>query len=198
MRDLKFDQSIYTFLNNRRSASILSEPKPNHEELIKILNVGGTVPDHGALKPYRFIVIQNGAREAFGEGLVNAAEEAKSAQLENEIRLKITAKAFAAPMQILIVFCPIDHPKIPEWEQMAAASCTGFALSLAANSIGFGAVWKNFAYAPGSSLRRLLQLQEHEILLGWINIGTEQERLRQPREDLNLSRHVTFLNSHLR
>lgn len=187
------NEKIYEFLAQRRSAAILIEPIPSRADLEKILAVAGTVPDHGSLKPYRFVVVQGEARDRFGEALLNAVDENRGSPLDASARPKIKAKAFAAPLQILIVFSPVASEKIPDWEQMAAASCTGYALGLAANSLGFGAVWKSFGYDPGSVLKNLLKLEPQEKLLGWVNIGTEKDRDRSSREPLDLSRHALFL-----
>ncbi len=184
---------IYSFLLSRRSASILSEPSPSPAELEKILALSVTVPDHGGLRPYRFVVIEGAARDAFGEALINAADEDRPAKLDDKVKPKIKAKAFAAPLQALIIFSPVANEKIPEWEQMAAASCTGFALTLGANALGYGAVWKNFAYEPGTALKEICSLQAHEKLLGWVNIGTDKDRDRSARQPLDIKKHVKFL-----
>ena len=184
---------LYEFLAQRRSASILNEPKPGRDALEKILQVAGTVPDHGSLKPYRFAVVEGDARDRFGEALVNAADENRGSPLESSAKTKIKAKAFAAPLQILIIFSPVESGKVPQWEQMASASCTGYAIGLAANALGFGAVWKSFGYDPGSALKSLLKLKPDEKLLGWVNLGTEKERDRAKRDRLDLDHHALFL-----
>lgn len=170
------NEDFYRFLAERRSASVLNEPAPSREELQNILNVAGTAPDHGKLMPYRFVVFEGEGREKFAMGLVNAANENRHEPLDDKLVPKIKAKAYAAPLQVLIIFSPRPSEKIPDWEQMAAASCTGYALVLAANALGFGAVWKSFAYDTGSELRALIDLKSNEKVLGWINIGTEKAR----------------------
>src|SRR5690606_9779223 len=92
--------------------------------------------------------------------------------LEESLRKKISQKAFMAPTLIVMIFSPVASPKIPEWEQFASASCAGYALALAAFSMGLGAVWKSFAFDPDQQLKQLLQLKQQEKLLGWINVGT--------------------------
>lgn len=184
---------IYDFLARRQSASILVEPKPDRSTVEKILQVGGTVPDHGALKPYRFVVVEGEGREKFADAMVNAAEEAKGS-VEEKKKAKLKAKAYAAPLQVVIVFSPQDDDKIPEWEQMASASCTGYAMVLAANALGFGAVWKSFGFDPGSQMKNIFQLMKQERILGWVNIGTEKDRERSPRSPLDLKQHALFLS----
>ncbi len=183
---------LANFLGERRSASILAEPKPDQADVERILQIAGTVPDHGSLKPYRFVVVQGESREQFANSLVNAYEEVRG-QTEEPLRAKLKAKAYAAPLQIILIFSPIDSAKIPAWEQMAAAACTGYACDLAANALGFGAVWKNFAYEPGSDMKNLFRLQPHEKVLGWINIGTETQRQQSSRSPMDLKKHALFL-----
>ncbi len=184
-------QDIYHFLVQRKSASILVEPQPDLEDLQKILQVGGTVPDHGGLKPYRFIVIEGDARHAFADAMVNSSEERKGT-LDDKMKAKVKAKAFAAPLQIVIVFSPIENGKVAAWEQMAAASCTGYAISLAANALGFETVWKSFG-EPGSAMKKLFHLKDQEKVLGWVNIGRDKDPERTPREPLDLNKHALFL-----
>jgi nitroreductase len=183
---------FYQFLAQRRSASILIEPSPDQSQVEKILQVGGTVPDHGALKPYRFVVVSGAGRDRFAESMVNAGLEAKGS-LDEKKQAKLKSKAYAAPMQIVVVFSPQDDEKIPDWEQMASASCTGYALVLAANALGFGAVWKSFGFEPGSLMKQTFQLQSKERILGWVNIGTEKEREHSPRKPLDLKKYAMFV-----
>jgi nitroreductase len=187
------DESFYTFLARRRSASILHDPAPSREEQELILNVAASVPDHGRLMPYRFVVFEGEGRERLGEGLVNAARENRKDPVDESLAHKIKAKAYAAPLQVLIVYSPVVSEKVPAWEQMSAASCTGYALVLAANALGYGAVWKSFAYDTGSELRSLIRLQKDERVLGWVNIGTEQVRALVGSRSLDKDRHVLFI-----
>ena len=61
---------------------------------------------------------------------------------------------------------------MPVWEQVASASCTGYAMVLAAIALGFGAVWKSAAVLDTEPVRALFGLTEHEQILGWVNIGS--------------------------
>ena len=61
-----------TLLLNRRSASRLTSPAPQGEELNNILAAGMRAPDHGALKPWHFVVMQNEGINRFSELLEKA------------------------------------------------------------------------------------------------------------------------------
>src|SRR5260221_11048710 len=60
-------------LLSRQSANILQEPAPDGAELDLILDAGLRAPDHGRLKPWRFVLIRGGQRLAWADRLAEAA-----------------------------------------------------------------------------------------------------------------------------
>ena len=65
---------ILDLLHRRRSNKKFGEQAPNAEQLEQILKAGLRVPDHGRLKPYRFVVIEKSGMPQFGECLKAAVE----------------------------------------------------------------------------------------------------------------------------
>ena len=49
----------------RRSIGRLTEPAPSDAELTQIFEAAVAAPDHGELRPWRFIVLRDAAKEAF-------------------------------------------------------------------------------------------------------------------------------------
>ena len=158
----------------RRSVSSLVEPGPSPEQLTQILEVAMTVPDHGGLRPWRLVVVSGAGRGRFGDALAGAAREADSA-LDPAVAARIRGKAFVAPTLIAIAARVESGVKIPEWEQVVSASCCGYAIALAADALGFGAMWKSSPFHRGASLFELLDLRPNDVFLGWVNLGTAVE-----------------------
>jgi len=154
----------------RRSVSALTEPGPSPEELTILLRAAVSVPDHGQLRPYRFVVVRGNGRDRFGDALAAAAAEQRP-DLTPALLTKVKQKAFVAPTLIALIASPRTGANIPEWEQVAAASCTGYAILLTAHTLGLGAIWKTSPYSDGVDLRSLLAMAPHEHLLGWVNVG---------------------------
>jgi nitroreductase len=150
--------SLIDSILERRSARSLAEPAPTTEELDTILRARATVPDYGALRPFRFVVVSGAARARFGAAL-GAARPADA------------QKAFFAPTLVALIASPRAHRKIQDWEQLVSAACTGYALVLAAHALGVGAVWKSVPFTRGEELVELLDLGRSEQLLGWVNLG---------------------------
>src|SRR4029450_12332163 len=60
-------------LLSRQSANLLQEPAPEGAELDLILDAGLRAPDHGRLRPWRFVLIRGSQRQAWAQRLAQAA-----------------------------------------------------------------------------------------------------------------------------
>lgn len=180
------------FVFERQSVSSLVAPAPNAEQLDTILRAATTVPDHGELHPYRFVVVTGDGRERLGNALAAAAREQRP-DLPPAGFEKVRKKAFAAPMLVVIIASPQHDMKIPEWEQVVAASCTGYAMVLAAHVLGVGAIWKTSPFLEGRELREVLGMNEHDRILGWINLGAAEKDPKAQRNPVALAPFVKVL-----
>ncbi len=156
----------------RRSIAVLSEPAPTDVQLDQILHAATSVPDHGCLRPWRFVVIEGDQRERFGVALRDAGRERLDHPTEVTLT-KLYNKAFVAPTMIVLVSSP-KPGKIERWEQEASAASAGYAMVLAAHVLSLGAMWKSAPVRNGSALRELLGLDEDDVLMGWVNLGTSR------------------------
>ena len=168
---------------------------PAAEDLRRILETATTVPDHGGLRPWRFAVITDSGRHKLGDALVAGLHELRGKDLPEAMVEKMRRKAFAAPCTIAVIASPDPGSNVPVWEQVASASCTGYALVLGATALGFGAVWKSASVLETTPVRRLFDLGDDEDLLGWVNMGTprpagERRTTRGP-EPADLEQLVT-------
>jgi nitroreductase len=145
---------------------------PDDVSLTRILEVATTVPDHGSLRPWRFVVVTGSGRQRFGDALVAGLLEERGSDLPDSVVTKMRLKAFAAPCCVALIASPDVGANVPVWEQEASAACTGYAIVLAAEALGFGAIWKSAGTVDAPAVRRLFSLSEHERLLGWVNLGT--------------------------
>jgi nitroreductase len=180
-------------LLTRRSTAALFPPAPDADEIDAILTVAATVPDHGGLRPWRFVVVSGDAREAFGDALVQAARDADPG-LDEGAQARIRSKAFVAPALIAVAARVDTAAKVAVWEQVASASSAGYAIALAAHQLGLGAIWKSAPHHGGAAIRRVLDLAPDDVFLGWVNVGrTGAERATVVREAPDLGELVRTL-----
>src|SRR4029453_16350551 len=61
-------------LLSRQSLGLLQEPAPDGAELDLILDAGLRAPDHGRLRPWRFVLIRGAQKQAWADRVAAAIE----------------------------------------------------------------------------------------------------------------------------
>lgn len=183
---------LVALAGRRRAPSAQGDP-PTPEELAWLLRAATTVPDHGSLRPWRFVVVAGEARARLADALARDVVDAHAA-VPDAVVAKARQKAFGAPTLIALVASPRPASRVPVWEQVCSASCCGYAIVLVAQALGLGAVWKSTPRRDGPAVRHLFGLAGPEELLGWVNVGgTEDEGPAALRPAPELSDLVTVL-----
>lgn len=163
---------LLTAIDTRSSAGRLTAPGPTPEHLARILDAAGHAPDHGRLRPWRFIVLDAERREIFSF----AAAAAKRARLP-----AMTEEQFAAEREklirsptIVVVGCAVrrDQTKIPEIEQVVATAAAAQNLFLAACDFGYGVMWKTGAAAYDPAVKATVGLAHDDHIVGIMHLGT--------------------------
>ena len=133
-------------LLNRVSAPRLMAPAPDAAQRELLFRAALRAPDHGQLKPWRFLTVE-------GEALVQLGElfaRALPADASPEALTKARAMPLRAPLLVVVIARVQASPKVPEQEQVLAAGCAAHGILLAAHAQGIGAVWRtgDMAYNP--------------------------------------------------
>lgn len=162
---------LLTMLRDRRSRPALTGPAPDRDELRTLFEVACSGPDHGRLRPWRFLVVSDGGLAQLGDAFAAAHAEREPAASPAELD-RSRGKALRAPMIVVVVGRPRAHPKIPVWEQRAAAACSAYGVVLGAHALGYGAIWRTGWYGEAAKVRAHLGLVDGEEVTGWIYLGT--------------------------
>ncbi|WP_298218077.1 nitroreductase [Halothiobacillus sp.] len=185
--------NLIEFLIQRHStpAKYLIEPAPSHEELQQLMAAAESAPDHGALKPWRFLIISGSARYALGELFVQALLQ-RAPHTEPDLLERERERALRAPM-LVVAIARLDHahPKVPATEQLIAAAIATHQLMLAANHLGYGTIWLTGSRVYDRQVMSGLGLAPEEELIGLINIGTVAPAA-SPRQTHQRKTDVTF------
>lgn len=171
-------------LTERYSEKKLSAPAPDKHQLTQMFQAALHAPDHGKLRPYRFVVIEEEKMTTFGGLLKSAVHELN---LGEERLKKAENLASRAPMVIGVV-AKLDPTikKVPEWEQLLCAGCAAYAIQLASNALGFKNVWISGPWLDGSDLRQAFQCQSQDKIIGFLMIGSAEDKLEREKKTLNL------------
>ena len=160
-------------LRQRRSARALTEPAPDAAALHLLLEAAARAPDHGRLRPARFIVIRGPGRERFGELLAAHLKRTQPAA-SAEALAREQAKALRAPLILVVAAHVAEQAKIPRIEQELSCAAAAHAIMLAAVALGFNAMWKTGGAAYDAQVKEALGLEAADAIIGFIYLGTEE------------------------
>ncbi len=166
-------------LLKRVSVPRLQDPAPTAEQLNLMLRAALRAPDHGQIRPWRFVTVQGDDRKALGklfvEGLLSTTPEATVELIE-----KTRNMPMRAPLILIVVGVLHEHLTVPAHEQLLAAGCAAHGILLAAHAQGVGAVWRTGAMADIAHIKHGLGLQENETIVAYMYLGTPINSLRNP------------------
>lgn len=158
-------------LHTRASAAALEEPAPNEDQLAAMLKAAAHAPDHGLMRPWRFIVVRGDARAQLGEVMAEATQQREpTATVESLERER--NKPLRAPMLVVVAAKPRERRGVPEVEQLLAAGAAAENVMLAAHALGFGAMWRTGDAAYDDRIKAALGLEPTDAIVGFLHIGT--------------------------
>jgi nitroreductase len=159
-------------LVGRESAVKLSSPGPDHDALDKMFQSALRAPDHGRLRPWRFVVVPEAMRERFG-GLMAECLRRMDPGASDEALQRERDKAMRAPVIVVAAAAIQRGHKIPDVEQLVSAAAAAENIMLAARAQGFGAMWKTGAPAYDAKVKQALGLDPDNEIVGFLYLGTQ-------------------------
>ena len=163
--------SALDLLLQRQSQPLLKAPAPDDAAIDTLLKIALRSPDHAYLRPWRFILVRDEGLQRLGDLFVKAAvhddPDTPAEKLE-----KTRGKPLRAPLIITVVANIVEHPKVPQWEQLVSAGCAANAILYGAEALGYGAIWRTGGMAESRVVAEGMGLSENEKIVGFIYLGT--------------------------
>jgi nitroreductase len=158
-------------------------PGPDPAGLLRILEAAAQAPDHGLIRPWRFVLVPPERRGELGEVFVQALL-ARAPDADEAARAAAIDKAFHAPS--LLVAILHDDPAVaavPAAEKLVSLGCAIQNMLLAARALDFDSGLASGAALGTPAMRRLLRLADHEQAICFIGFGTaDPGKTKAPRE----------------
>ena len=166
----------------RRSVNALEDPAPSGRDLELILDLGLRAPDHGRLRPWRFVLIRGDARMAFADRLVAAARRRDPAAPQSLLD-RYRAWPLRTPLIIAVgAVVRAGHP-VPEVEQVLSAGAAAMNMLNAIHLLGYGAIWVTGPNAYDPDVNAALGFDMPNRLVGFLSVGTPAKAAAGPRPE---------------
>lgn len=157
-------------LLSRHSVNLLQEPAPEGAELDLILDAGLRAPDHGRLRPWRFVLIRGEQRQAWADRL---AEAALARDPANGPAMAEKARAWVERTPLIIAIgVDMKEGKIPEVEQILSAGAAAMNMLNAVHLLGYGGMWVTGANSYDPQVNKALGFEAPSRLIGFLGVGT--------------------------
>lgn len=180
--DLQESGFVATLISTRQNVSPkrLVEPGPSALQLEQLFRAAAAAPDHGLLRPWRFVIVPTPRRadlaEVFALALVDRDPGATLEQIESA-----REKAYRAPLLMLVVAqLGVVDAQIPALERMVSVGCAVQNMLLMAHSQSLGSSLTSGQAMQSPRMRRLFDLREGEEPVCFLNVGTVNTR-KTPR-----------------
>jgi len=195
MTNNNFEQ-IETIIKTRRS---ISWSKMNgqiipDETVTRLLALADWAPTHGRTEPWRFFVYGGEALKQFGKthaGLYwqHTAED-KRQQATYE---KLEHNVDKASHLVIAVMKRGVNEKIPQLEEVAAASAAIENILLGATALGIASYWSSGGMTHTHALKEHLHLATDDIIMGLIYLGHTDEPAKDGVRNIPFNEKVKWL-----
>lgn len=157
---------------HQTSPKRLNPPGPSEEQIHALFEAAAQAPDHGRIRPWRFVQVGEAARPALGEAFAAALRErdplATPAHLQDA-----RDKALRSPFLALAIARLDDaHSEIPAAERYVSLGCALQNMLLAAHALGYGAGLVSGRAVHTRALRDFFGLETGEVAVCFIAVGT--------------------------
>ncbi len=160
----------------------LAAPGPDAAQLQQILGAAASAPDHGQVRPWRFVLVPDNARAALAQAFGDALLERDAQALPEQV-VQAQEKAYRSPcLMLVVVSANCGDPGIDLAERLISTGCAVQNMLLLATALGYGSALTSGKALKSSSLRRLFGLGDSDHGLCFISLGTVQSRKLSPRQ----------------
>jgi nitroreductase len=158
-------------LLNRQSSGALVEPAPSGADLDLILDAALRAPDHGRLRPWRFVVIRGDAKPAWAARVAGAIRLRDPENAAPMIE-KYSAWVQRTPLIVALGAEIQAGHKIPEIEQLLSVGAAAMNMLNAAHLLGYGGMWVTGPNAYDPRVAAALGFEAPSRLVGFLALGT--------------------------
>ena len=157
-------------LTSRSSAKSFGDMTPTRDHIDTILRAAVRAPDHGRLRPWRFMLIEGEQRAKFGDILAASALR-RTPNLSAGDLQRERDKAKRAPVIILVVCRIVPGTKVPAIEQLMAVGAATQNILLGLHNFGYASAWKTGEAAYDPEVKKSLGLNPDDHIVAFVYAG---------------------------
>ena len=195
MKKDQFEQ-LAAIIKNRRSvgwAKMNGKIIPD-ETVNELLSLADWAPTHGRTEPWRFFVYGGAALKQFGLAHADLYWQHTSEEKRQEATFeKLQHNVDNASHLVIAVMKRGENVKIPQIEEVAAASAAIQNILLGATALGISSFWSTGGMTHTHALKEYLHLGPDDIIMGLIFLGYSDENPKEGIRNIAITEKVKWL-----
>lgn len=181
-----------TALHSRLSVPRLSEPGPDQAQLDILLKAALRAPDHGVVRPWRFLVIEGEERSRLGKIFVDAQLQ-DDPESDQAILDKVAGNPLRAPTVLVVVAETDPENRVPVIDQIMAVAAAAQSIMVAAHALDIGAMWRTGRMAEHPLVKNRLGFADKDEIVAYLYLGTPTPGSRKLLPDESPSEYLRAL-----
>lgn len=175
-------------IQNRRSIKRFTDRPVSRDEIEAVIAAAALAPNHRLTLPWRFYVLGEEARHAYGLALGDRkASKLTDPDAANALRQSVAAEHRALPCMIAVAVVLHDDPEIRE-EDYASAMMAIQNIALVAVELGLGTQLKTGAVMSSAAARAAVGVPDEQRIVAIVNLGEPADvppaKSRRPAAEL--------------
>jgi len=168
------NMTVFETIKRRRSIGKMSEQRPTHAQIERMLEAATHAPNHHKVEPWRFFVLAGKARIELGAIM----EHSLAARMKDTTSDKAQAalqkerdKPLRSPVLIVVV---AEHPKQPnviDIENVAATAAAVQNMLLTAEEMGLACMWRTGDAANDPHVKQWLDIAPEDHIVAFVHVG---------------------------
>lgn len=160
----------------------------------QLLELANWAPTHGKTEPWQFFVYTGDALREFGKAHAELYWQHTPEDRRQEATYeKLLHNVDKASHLVVAAMKRGSNPKIPQLEEVAAASAAVQNLLLGATALGIASFWSSGGMTHTHALKDYLQLGNDDIIMGLIFLGYTDEPAKEGIRNTPVTEKVKWL-----
>lgn len=166
--------SVFETIQQRRSIGKMTEQRPTHAQIERILEAATHAPNHHKVEPWKFFVLAGKAREELGaimQRALAARMEETTSDKARAILNKEHNKPLRSPVLIAVVAQHTTQPNVIDIENIEATAAAVQNMLLTAEEMGLASMWRTGDAAYDPHVKQWLGLSAEDHIVAFVYIG---------------------------
>jgi nitroreductase len=167
------------------------EPGPDNTQIRTIIAAALSAPDHGNLRAWRAVVVDNEDRRKRLGDLFVAAKKSEIPDAGDDILARERERGIMVPASMAVILEEVANEKVPVSEQYIALGAALQNMLLAIHSMGFVAKIVSGDKVGSPLVREAFGCREYENIACFICIGSARQKV-PPKQRNRVEKHLEY------